>query len=177
MEPPSNTVVVALLTALLGGSILLDVFEEELPSTGRSSHPWFLVALVLYGGPAGRGHRSQRVTSACAAGRLPPSASWAAAQRTSGRRPVRARPPVRSTVRRSPRPPEVLPRVRRSTGQPAWSMAKASRKPTVVMRPVQVRVRSNASGIMVSAIIVRMAPAATAVMTAMSSGAAPPSSA
>ncbi len=40
----------ALLTALLGGSILLNVFKEELPSTGRSSYPWFLVGLVLYAG-------------------------------------------------------------------------------------------------------------------------------
>jgi hypothetical protein len=47
---PSSALVVALLTALLGGSILLNVFKEELPSTGRSSFPWFLGGLVLYGG-------------------------------------------------------------------------------------------------------------------------------
>ena len=47
---PSSALVVALLTALLGGSILLNVFKEELPSTGRSSYPWFLVGLLLYGG-------------------------------------------------------------------------------------------------------------------------------
>ncbi|RBY91949.1 hypothetical protein DQ237_19250 [Blastococcus sp. TF02-8] len=47
---PTSTLVVALLTALLGGSILLNVFKEELPSTGRSSYPWFMVGLVLYAG-------------------------------------------------------------------------------------------------------------------------------
>jgi hypothetical protein len=47
---PTSTLLVALLTALLGGSILLNVFKEELPSTGRSSYPWFLVGLLLYGG-------------------------------------------------------------------------------------------------------------------------------
>lgn len=47
---PASTLVVALLTALLGGSILLNVFKEELPSTGRSSYPWFLAGLVLYAG-------------------------------------------------------------------------------------------------------------------------------
>ncbi|MGY1708736.1 hypothetical protein ACI8AC_04420 [Geodermatophilus sp. SYSU D00758] len=47
---PTSTLLVALLTALLGGSILLNVFKEELPATGRSSYPWFLTGLVLYGG-------------------------------------------------------------------------------------------------------------------------------
>ncbi|MGY1707394.1 hypothetical protein ACI79C_22765 [Geodermatophilus sp. SYSU D00697] len=45
---PTSTVVVALLTALLGGSILLNVFKEELPSTGRSDYRWFVVGLALY---------------------------------------------------------------------------------------------------------------------------------
>lgn len=45
---PTSTVVVAILTALLGGSVLLNVFKEELPSTRRSSFPWFLAGLVLY---------------------------------------------------------------------------------------------------------------------------------
>lgn len=45
---PTSTVVVALLTALLGGSILLNVFKEELPSTGRSSYGWFLTGLAFY---------------------------------------------------------------------------------------------------------------------------------
>ena len=47
---PSSTLLVALLTALLGGSILLNVFKEEVPSDRRSSFGWFLVGLVLYAG-------------------------------------------------------------------------------------------------------------------------------
>ncbi|MGY1669131.1 hypothetical protein [Geodermatophilus sp. SYSU D00710] len=47
---PTSTLLVAVLTALLGGSILLNVFKEELPATGRSSYPWFLTGLVLYAG-------------------------------------------------------------------------------------------------------------------------------
>jgi hypothetical protein len=47
---PTSPVLVAVLTALLGGSILLNVFKEELPSTGRSSYGWFLVGLTLYAG-------------------------------------------------------------------------------------------------------------------------------
>ncbi|TFV56650.1 hypothetical protein E4P41_15435 [Geodermatophilus sp. DF01-2] len=45
---PTSTLLVALLTALLGGSILLNVFKEELPATGRSSYRWFMVGLVVY---------------------------------------------------------------------------------------------------------------------------------
>jgi len=45
---PSSTVVVALLTAFLGGSILLNVFKEELPSERASSFLWFCVGLVVY---------------------------------------------------------------------------------------------------------------------------------
>ena len=41
---------VALLTALLGGSILLNVFKEEIPSGRRTSFGWFLTGLVLYAG-------------------------------------------------------------------------------------------------------------------------------
>lgn len=48
LSAPSSTVVVTLLTALLGGSILLNVFKEELPADRRSSFGWFLVGLVLY---------------------------------------------------------------------------------------------------------------------------------
>jgi hypothetical protein len=47
---PTSPVLVAVLTALLGGSILLNVFKEELPSTGRSSYGWFMVGLTLYAG-------------------------------------------------------------------------------------------------------------------------------
>ncbi|GAA3744774.1 zinc transporter ZupT [Spinactinospora alkalitolerans] len=46
---PTSTLVVSLLTAFLGGSILLNVFKEELPSARRSSLAWFTVGLVLYG--------------------------------------------------------------------------------------------------------------------------------
>ncbi len=45
---PDSTVVVALLTALLAGSILLNVFKDELPTTGRSSYGWFLTGLASY---------------------------------------------------------------------------------------------------------------------------------
>lgn len=45
---PSSTVAVALLTALLGGSILLNVFKEEIPSNRHSSFGWFLTGLMLY---------------------------------------------------------------------------------------------------------------------------------
>lgn len=45
---PTRTLVVALLTALLGGAILFNVFKEEIPTGGRSSFPWFLTGLLLY---------------------------------------------------------------------------------------------------------------------------------
>jgi hypothetical protein len=45
---PTSTLLVALLTALLGGSILLNVFKEEVPSGRRSSFAWFLAGLVVY---------------------------------------------------------------------------------------------------------------------------------
>lgn len=47
---PTSTLVVSLLTALLGGSILLNVFKEELPTGRRSSFGWFFTGLVLYAG-------------------------------------------------------------------------------------------------------------------------------
>ena len=47
---PTSPVLVAVLTALLGGSILLNVFKEELPATGRSSYGWFMVGLTVYAG-------------------------------------------------------------------------------------------------------------------------------
>ncbi|WP_336923390.1 hypothetical protein [Aquipuribacter sp. SD81] len=46
---PTRTLTVSVLTALLGGAVLLNVFKEELPSSGRSSMPWFLVGLGVYG--------------------------------------------------------------------------------------------------------------------------------
>lgn len=45
---PTSTVVVSLLTALLGGSILLNVFKEELPSGRESSFGWFVAGAALY---------------------------------------------------------------------------------------------------------------------------------
>ena len=48
VSAPSSTIVVALLTALLGGSVLLNVFKEEIPSDRSSSFSWFLVGLTLY---------------------------------------------------------------------------------------------------------------------------------
>ncbi len=47
---PSSTVLVALLTAFLGGSVLLNVFKEELPSDRGSRFGWFLTGVTLYGG-------------------------------------------------------------------------------------------------------------------------------
>jgi hypothetical protein len=47
---PSSTLLVAVLTALLGGSILLNVFKEEIPTGRSSSFGWFLAGLVLYSG-------------------------------------------------------------------------------------------------------------------------------
>lgn len=47
---PTNTIAVSLLTAALGGSILLNVFKEELPSDRAASFGWFLVGVLLYAG-------------------------------------------------------------------------------------------------------------------------------
>ena len=45
---PTSTVEVSLLTALIGGTTLLNVFKEELPDARRSHFGWFLAGLVLY---------------------------------------------------------------------------------------------------------------------------------
>jgi TctA family transporter len=45
---PTSALLVALLTALLAGSILLNVFKEEIPSDRRSSFAWFGTGLVVY---------------------------------------------------------------------------------------------------------------------------------
>ena len=45
---PTSALLVALLTALLAGSILLNVFKQEIPSGRRSSFGWFVTGLVLY---------------------------------------------------------------------------------------------------------------------------------
>lgn len=44
---PTSTVLVALLTAFLGGSVLLNVFEEERPGVRDSSFGWFSTGLVF----------------------------------------------------------------------------------------------------------------------------------
>jgi hypothetical protein len=45
---PTRSVTVSVLTALLAGGILLNVFKEEIPSARRSSLRWFTVGLVSY---------------------------------------------------------------------------------------------------------------------------------
>ena len=48
LAAPVSTLLVVLLTALLAGSVLLNVFKEELPSDRESSFGWFTAGLVLY---------------------------------------------------------------------------------------------------------------------------------
>ncbi len=57
----------------------------------------------------------------------------------------------------------------------ACEMANAARKPTTVITPIHMWASSNASGIMVSAIIASIAPAASAVIAAIASPETPPS--
>lgn len=45
---PTRALTVSLLTAFLAGSVLLNVFKEELPPARQSSLPWFLIGLGLY---------------------------------------------------------------------------------------------------------------------------------
>ena len=45
---PTSSVVISLLTAFLAGSILLNVFKEEIPSTRRSHFGWFVVGAASY---------------------------------------------------------------------------------------------------------------------------------
>ena len=45
---PTGSLVVTLLTAFLAGSILLNVFKEEIPPTRRSHYGWFVVGLASY---------------------------------------------------------------------------------------------------------------------------------
>ncbi|MDP9460818.1 MAG: hypothetical protein M3Q22_11420 [Actinomycetota bacterium] len=48
LAAPVSTLLVVLLTALLAGSVLLNVFKQELPSDRDSSFGWFLAGLVFY---------------------------------------------------------------------------------------------------------------------------------
>lgn len=45
---PTRSVTVSVLIAFLAGSVLLNVFKEEIPAARRSSLPWFLTGLVAY---------------------------------------------------------------------------------------------------------------------------------
>jgi hypothetical protein len=47
---PTSTLTVSVLLAFLAGSVLLNVFKEEIPSTRRSHFGWFTGGLVLYAG-------------------------------------------------------------------------------------------------------------------------------
>ncbi|MEX2291558.1 MAG: hypothetical protein WD794_14700 [Mycobacteriales bacterium] len=45
---PTSTTLVSVLVAFLAGSVLLNVFKEEIPSARRSHFGWFATGLVLY---------------------------------------------------------------------------------------------------------------------------------
>ena len=45
---PTRSITVSLLMAFLAGSVLLNVFKEEIPAARRSSFPWFVTGLVGY---------------------------------------------------------------------------------------------------------------------------------
>lgn len=44
---PVNVLVLAFLTSFLAGSVLFNVFREELPSSTLSSYPWFILGVLL----------------------------------------------------------------------------------------------------------------------------------
>lgn len=44
---PVNVLVLALLTSFLAGSVLFNVFREELPGSTLSSYPWFLFGVII----------------------------------------------------------------------------------------------------------------------------------
>lgn len=48
LAAPVSTLAVTLLTALLAGAILMNVFKEELPTAGRSSFGAFLAGAGVY---------------------------------------------------------------------------------------------------------------------------------
>ena len=45
---PANELVADILVALLAGSLLFNVFQEELPQPERTSFPWFVSGVVAY---------------------------------------------------------------------------------------------------------------------------------
>lgn len=50
LASPTSGLVVSVLLAFLAGSVLLNVFKEEIPSSRRSHFGWFTAGLVLYAG-------------------------------------------------------------------------------------------------------------------------------
>ncbi len=44
---PDNVFGVALLSSFLGGTVLLNVFKQEIPSESRTSYPWFVTGIAL----------------------------------------------------------------------------------------------------------------------------------
>lgn len=44
---PVNVLVLAFLTSFLAGSVLFNVFREELPSSNLSSYPWFVLGVFM----------------------------------------------------------------------------------------------------------------------------------
>jgi hypothetical protein len=48
LAAPTRAVTVAVLTAFLAGSVLLNVFKEEVPDARRSSFAWFLAGAAIY---------------------------------------------------------------------------------------------------------------------------------
>ncbi len=46
-DEPDQVLTAALLNAFLGGSVLLNVFRNEIPSSKQSSFPWFLIGCLL----------------------------------------------------------------------------------------------------------------------------------
>ncbi len=81
---PTSGVVVSLLTAFLAGSILLNVFKEEIPSTRRSHFGWFTTGLVAYavllGAVTALGHGGGGQEQALGYGSRPDSSSSSAAR-------------------------------------------------------------------------------------------------
>ena len=47
---PTSSVTVSVVTAFLAGSVLLNVFKQEIPSARRTSLPWFLTGAGVYAG-------------------------------------------------------------------------------------------------------------------------------
>ncbi len=48
MFAPTSSLTVSILVAFLAGSVLLNVFKEEVPAAGKSSVGWFTTGLAVY---------------------------------------------------------------------------------------------------------------------------------